>query len=222
MVPQPLAPPLVRSGPKLQALVASVDTAYPKVDHQPTPALATIVSTAEWLAVVRSCVYENDVDAAERTILLMQKAGLTIPEEAVNHVLGVHASKGDTARLESLMRRTLSGPPTETQRDLHPVAYTPSGFPDPVDSTRPVFPTGALDVIHNYEASGHFAPIKSYTRTISALFNVQTHPSSDPRLGQSAARAHAWDLFAHMRYVAHPTPDAYLYAMMIRACGSAG
>ncbi|KAI6009658.1 hypothetical protein EDC04DRAFT_3122743 [Pisolithus marmoratus] len=238
------APPLVRSGrthhhvldlmesaiTKLQALVASVDTAYPKVDHQPTPALATIVSTAEWLAVVRSCVYENDIDAAERTILLMQKAGLTIPEEAVNHVLGVYASKGDTTRLESLMHRTLSkGPPTETQRDLHVKAHlvrasrhTPSGLPDLVNSTHPVFPTGALDVLHNYEASGHFAPIKSYTRTISALFNVQTHPSSDPRLGQSAARAHAWDLFAHMRYVAHPTPDAYLYAMMIRACGSAG
>ncbi|KAI6010966.1 hypothetical protein F5J12DRAFT_823126 [Pisolithus orientalis] len=213
---------------KLQGLVASLDTALPNVDREAIPAFATIMSKTEWLSVVRCCVYENDVDAAERTLLLIQKAGLTIPEEAVNHVLGVYASKGDTTHLESLMHRILSGPPTETQRDLHVKAYlrashhTPSGFPDLGVSTRPVFPTAALDVLHNYEASGHFAPIKSYTRAISALFNVQTHPSSDPRLGQSAARAHAWDLFAHMRYVAHPTPDAYLYAVMIRACGSAG
>lgn len=238
-----LTPPIIRSGrghqrvldviesaiAKLQALMASLDTALSKVDHEPIPALATIVSKTEWLSVVRCCVYENDVDAAERAVFLMQKAGLTISEEAVNQVLGVHASKGDTTRLESLMHRILSGPPTETQRDLHVKAYlvraghhTPSGFPDLGDSARSVFPTGALDVLHHYEASGHFAPIKSYTRTISTLFNVQTHPSSDPRLGQSAARAHAWDLFAHMRYVAHPTPDAYLYAMMMRACGSAG
>ncbi|KAI6014131.1 hypothetical protein BKA83DRAFT_2198619 [Pisolithus microcarpus] len=238
-----LVPPLTQSGrghqhvldliesavERLQALTASVDTALPRVDNGSAPALATIVSKTEWLSVMRCCVYENDVDAAERTVFLMQKAGLTVPEEAVNHVLEAHASKGDMTRLESLMHRVLSGPPTETQRDLHVKAYlvrashhAPSGFSDLGDSTGSVFPTGALDVLHHYEASGHFAPMKSYTRIISTLFSVQTHPSLDPRLGQSAARAHAWDLFAHMRYVAHPTPDAYLYAMMMRACGSAG
>ncbi|KAI6031015.1 hypothetical protein EDC04DRAFT_78028 [Pisolithus marmoratus] len=141
----------------------------------------------ECLSVVRCCMYENDVDAAERTVLLMWKAGLTISEDAINHILGVSASKGDTSHLESLMHRTLSGPPTETRRALHVKAhlvrasqYTPSGLSVLVDSTRPVFPTGALDVLHDYEASGHFAPIKSYTRTISALFKVQTHSSSDP------------------------------------------
>ncbi|KAF8548422.1 hypothetical protein OG21DRAFT_1423101, partial [Imleria badia] len=81
------------------------------------------------------------------------------------------------------------------------------------------FPTSALGVLHHYEAGGHFAPLKSYTRVISALFNVQTCPSSDARLGRTAAQAQAWDLFAHMRYVAHPVPDAHLYALMIRACG---
>lgn len=63
-------------------------------------------------------------------------------------------------------------------------------------------------------------PIKSYTRVISALLHVRTSPSSNPRLGASAAYAQAWDLFSHMRYVAHPTPDARLYAVMIRACAS--
>ena len=62
--------------------------------------------------------------------------------------------------------------------------------------------------------------MKSYTRVISALLHVRTSPSSDPRLGASAAYSQAWDLFSHMRYVAHPTPDAHLYAVMIRACAT--
>lgn len=36
----------------------------------------------------------------------------------------------------------------------------------------------------------------------------------------AVAHAHAWDLFAHMRYVAHPNPDALMYVTMIRACAS--
>lgn len=118
---------------------------------------------------------------------------------------------------------TFSASPTEHQRDLHVKAHIVNASL----STRPSphspvqrFPTGALAVLHQYEASGHFAPIQSYTRVISALFNVQTCASSDPRLGRAAAQAQAWDLFAHMRYVAHPVPDAHLYALMIRACGS--
>ncbi|KAI5994953.1 hypothetical protein EDC04DRAFT_2910352 [Pisolithus marmoratus] len=150
--------------------MASVDTALPQVHHEPIPTSTTIVSKMEWLSVVRCCVYENDLNAAERTILLMQKVGLTIPEDAINHILGISALKGDTSHLESLMHHTLSGPPTETQWDLHVKAYliqagqyTPSGCSDLVDSTHPIFLTGTLNVLHDYEASGHFAPIKSYT-----------------------------------------------------------
>lgn len=70
--------------------------------------------------------------------------------------------------------------------------------------------------------------MKSYTRVISSLFSVRSSPSSPSisstpqiSLGRIAAYAQAWDLFAHMRYVAHPTPDVHLYALMIRACASA-
>ena len=48
----------------------------------------------------------------------------------------------------------------------------------------------------------------AYSRLIAALF----------RTPSSAAHAQAWDLFAHMRYVAHPQPDAYLFTQMIHAC----
>ena len=51
-------------------------------------------------------------------------------------------------------------------------------------------------------------PMKTYTSLISTLTSV---PSS-------LAKAQAWDLFSHMRYVAHPTPDAVIYTLMILAC----
>ena len=51
-------------------------------------------------------------------------------------------------------------------------------------------------------------PMKSYTFLISTLTSI---PSS-------LAIAQAWDLFSHMRYVAHPTPDAITYKLMILAC----
>ena len=40
-------------------------------------------------------------------------------------------------------------------------------------------------------------------------------------LASTTAESQAWDLFAHMRYVAHPFPDTYLYtAMIAAACAS--
>lgn len=51
-------------------------------------------------------------------------------------------------------------------------------------------------------------PMKTYASLISTLTSV---PSS-------LAKAQAWDLFSHMRYVAHPTPDAVIYNLMILAC----
>jgi hypothetical protein len=54
-------------------------------------------------------------------------------------------------------------------------------------------------------------PMKTYASLISTLTSV---PSS-------LAKAQAWDLFSHMRYVAHPTPDAVIYNLMILACAYA-
>ena len=52
--------------------------------------------------------------------------------------------------------------------------------------------------------------MQTYTSVITSLFSC---PSS-------LARAQGWDIFAHMRYVAHPKPDVLLYTLMIRACAS--
>jgi hypothetical protein len=93
--------------------------------------------------------------------------------------------------------------PTETQRDLHIKAHLRAY---PAKS----FPTKALYLLHDYESRGIAPPQKTYNRLIGWLFNA----------GSSVAAAHAWDLFSHMRYVAHPIPNPAMYAKMIRACAS--
>ena len=95
------------------------------------------------------------------------------------------------------------GPPTERQRHLHMKSHLKATPPHYI-------PTSSLAVLHSYEAQSHPAPMTTYTLLITALFSL---PSS-------VARAQAWDLFTHMRYVAHPNPDALLYTLMIRACAS--
>jgi hypothetical protein len=50
--------------------------------------------------------------------------------------------------------------------------------------------------------------MSAYSRLIAALF----------RTPFSLAHMQAWDLFAHMRYVAHLQPDTLLFTQMIHAC----
>jgi len=97
-----------------------------------------------------------------------------------------------------------NGPPVSPntlQRHQHIKSYINSTPPDTI-------PLSALSLLHKYENMNLAPPIKTYTSLISILTSV---PSS-------LAIAQAWDLFSHMRYVAHPTPDAVLYGLMILAC----
>lgn len=71
-------------------------------------------------------------------------------------------------------------------------------------------PTSALSTLHAYELQSIPPPMKTYTTTIHHLLSIPSPVS----------KAQGWDLFSHMRYVAHPTPDAFLYTQMIRACAS--
>ncbi len=71
-------------------------------------------------------------------------------------------------------------------------------------------PVSALELVHLYEEQNVPVSMQTYTLVITSLLSRQL----------SVARAQAWDLFAHMRYVAHPDPDVTLYTHMIRACAS--
>ena len=72
----------------------------------------------------------------------------------------------------------------------------------------------ACDILHEHELEHQPLPIAAYRAVITGL--IKSPSPNAPR------RALAWDMFAHMRYVAHPTPSKELYATMIAACAKGG
>ena len=105
-----------------------------------------------------------------------------------------------THRYASFLTLVL-GTLTDRQRHLHIKAHEKSVPPGTI-------PESALSLLHAYENAGRPAPMTAYSRIIATLF----------RTSSSLAHAQAWDLFSHMRYVAHPQPDALLFTQMIHAC----
>ncbi|KAI5114598.1 hypothetical protein M0805_006232, partial [Coniferiporia weirii] len=163
-----------------------------------------LLTPQEWDALVGTCIEDGDLAAAEYALELVKRSGSAIPEKLLDDVAASHAKRGSVPGIVAFFNKFI-GKPTERQRDLHIKAHLKS--PDPEYDIN-----SALTVLHNYEALALLPPVQSYTRLISALFCVHSAQCS----------AQAWDLFAHMRYVAHPKPDAHLYALMIRACAGTG
>ncbi|KAL5478828.1 hypothetical protein ACEPAI_2105 [Sanghuangporus weigelae] len=165
-----------------------------------------VLSPTEWDALVHACIDDNELSTAEDSLLLMKRCGNEPAEELVNDVLKPHASAGDVPAVLAFFEKLAIGRPTERQRDLHIKAHLKSS-----SSSSYGIPS-ALEVLHKYESLALLPPVQSYTRLICALFSARS----------AQLQAQAWDLFAHMRYVAHAKPDPALYALMIRACAGTG
>ncbi|KLO18754.1 hypothetical protein SCHPADRAFT_844714 [Schizopora paradoxa] len=159
-----------------------------------------LLSSKEWEALVQECVSSEDYSSAEKALSLMKALDLQIPESVTDKVLNAYASAGNVESTLSFMTQFLQGEPTELQRDRLVKAHLRSASNQGVGT--------ALQTLHDLESRGLNAPMKTYTRVITGLFRTKT----------SIGRAQAWDLFAHMRYVAHPQPDEFLYARMIGSC----
>ncbi|KAA1478989.1 hypothetical protein DENSPDRAFT_830168 [Dentipellis sp. KUC8613] len=189
--------------PKVEAARNALKPAFGAEVQAPVP--VAIMADAEWQSLVRSFLETNEPELAEETLVLMKRSGIVPYEESVNDIMASYARAGDIESTETFMQKFLTANPTDRQRHLHIKAYlrsVPAG----------TIPTGALEVLHHYENQSLPAPMMTYTNLITSLFSVDS----------SLAHAQAWDLFAHMRYVAHPDPDALLYTLMIRACASPG
>ncbi|KAG6811394.1 hypothetical protein H0H92_007638 [Tricholoma furcatifolium] len=180
-------------------LSPNVDPSIAKDEYLPS----SILSLEEFQAILRLSIHAGDAQAADLTLDIMKRSGLPIPEDMITSLMKVYASAGNVTGTERVLVRYLEGSPTPQQRHFHIKSHLAS---TPTET----IPTSALQLLHSYEAQTLPAPIQTYTSVITSLF------SSNSSLG----RAHAWDLFSHMRYVAHANPDAALYALMIRACAS--
>ncbi|OBZ74606.1 hypothetical protein A0H81_05466 [Grifola frondosa] len=191
---------------------------------KPTSVAVEIMKVEEWSSLVRICVQEQDGPAAEEVLDLMKRAGAVPPDESVSEVMALYANVGDVLNTERFLKKFAGPKPAEAQRDLHIKSYLKVASPDEM-------PTTALSLLHAYEARALPAPQRSYTRVIGFLLTVRS----------AAAEAHAWDLFAHMRYPGSPAqperaldlwtemtidkriaPTATAYSAVILACARSG
>ncbi|KAH9894019.1 hypothetical protein C8Q73DRAFT_745662 [Cubamyces lactineus] len=186
---------------KLKEIVGALETASSS-STGPAPSIS-VLPEQEWAALVRTCVREKDAAAAEAVIDLMKRSGSHVPDVLLSTTMSLYADRGDIANTERFLTTFAGSKPSDPLRDLHIKAHLRSVAPR-------TFPTSALTVLHDYEGRGLPAPQKTYTRVITSLLQTRS----------TMGEAQAWDLFAHMRYVAHPNPDSRLYAVMIAACAS--
>ncbi|KAI0739209.1 hypothetical protein C8Q80DRAFT_1290767 [Daedaleopsis nitida] len=168
-----------------------------------SPIGVAVLSQDQWLSLVSVCVEHNDGSAAESVLRLIKRSGMPVPLPALESTMSLYAKAGDVPSAERFLTTYVGPSPPEPLRDLHIKAHIRSLQPG-------TFPTAALSVLHDYESRGLAAPQQSYTRLVTTLFSIRS----------TVAEAQAWDLFSHMRYVAHPVPDAYMYTLMIGACAS--
>ncbi|GLB44191.1 hypothetical protein LshimejAT787_1601210 [Lyophyllum shimeji] len=163
----------------------------------------TVLSLAEFQSLMRISIRAKDAEAAELTLNLMKRSNLDILEHMTTGVMEVHSWAGNVAGVERVIARYLTDAPAQQQRHFHIKAHL-------VATPSETIPASALEVLHSYESQSLPAPMHTYTSVITALLSSKS----------SLGRAQAWDLFSHMRYVAHPDPDVPLYTAMIRACAS--
>ncbi|TCD68570.1 hypothetical protein EIP91_010495 [Steccherinum ochraceum] len=196
---------------RLEELVAEIapsvtqnGTALRTSEGPSLPISTGVMTEREWSALIRACTQQVDLTAVHSVFDLMKRSASEISEANLNTALTIFAEKGDVQAVESLLQKYLTAAPTDIQRDLHIKSYLRASAVTEV-------PTKALSILHDYEARALPAPQRTYTRCITHLFSAKS----------SIGHAHAWDLFSHMRYAAHPVPDATLYSLMIRACATA-
>ncbi|KAI5828459.1 hypothetical protein K523DRAFT_307166 [Schizophyllum commune Tattone D] len=185
----------------LEKYAAGLESLLPNARENALP--VGIMTKGEAESLIRVCINAYDGAAAEAALRALRRARVDFDESLADDVLAMYSDAGDIAAVEAYLVNNLTAAPSEQQRHLHVSAHIHA---TPLDT----IPSTAISLLHSYETQGLPAPMKTYTHAITALFD---HPSS-------LARAQAWDLFSHMRYVAHPNPDAVLYTLMIRACAS--
>ncbi|ESK84688.1 aryl-alcohol dehydrogenase [Moniliophthora roreri MCA 2997] len=162
-----------------------------------------VLSKREWESLLRLCLQSQDPHSAELALDLMKETGTEVTETHINTVLECHVEQADHVGFENSLERHVTGVPTKDQRHLHIKVHLNASPPETI-------PTAALSILHDYENQLAPPAIQSYSKVIKHLFSIPT----------ATAQAHAWDLFSHMRYVAHPDPDIVMYTQMIRACAS--
>ncbi|KAJ9097439.1 hypothetical protein QFC19_006809 [Naganishia cerealis] len=168
-----------------------------------TPTIQTgLISRSEFLALFDECIQSRDLSTAVQVLDSMRDHGLTVPIVETTSLLEAYAKKGDSAGIAELLEKEerLGRPPTRAQLATMVQAHLCAGQKHQ-----------AVRLLHDLEARQLTLPQSAYRSVIDTLL------APSPTMKQ-ADKALAWDLFTHMRLVAHPVPSIELYNTMIRAC----
>ncbi|KAG8987653.1 hypothetical protein FRB90_003226 [Tulasnella sp. 427] len=196
----------------LERSIEAVEAAQPSTSTQPTPRGTSdlgLVAQEEWESLFQSAIEAGDRNTAQRVVGLMKRSGATVERSLEDRILFSYVFAKDIEGVNSYIEdvRQRGEVPTEVQRHLHvEVLVASQQFSE------------AQKLIHHYENKGLVPSQSTYRNLISGLFAASL-PSSSARSPQY--RALAWDMFAHMRYVAHPTPSLDTYNTMLQACADA-
>ena len=162
--------------------------------------LLPAVPTEEWQALAVDSARDTNLAQTLHTLDLMAQSGLEPSAALYARLLDTYATRGalDACLVLSARMQEVGLVADAPVKHAMVKAY--------VHSDR-LF--SALEYLQHWETT-EAAPISAYTVLMEHLVK---HP-------MRAVHPIAWSLFYHMRLVAHPVPDAAVYALMIRACAA--
>ena len=154
----------------------------------------------EWAALAVDSARDADLEQALQTLDLMEHSGVAAEAPLYTRLLDTFANRGAIAACVALSARMEAAGLVADAPVKHAMvkAYV---YGDELYA--------ALGYLQGWEAREP-APVSAYTVLIEHLLK---HPVRD-------VHSLAWSLFYHMRFAAHPVPDAAAFALMIRACAA--
>lgn len=163
-----------------------------------------LITPTETLALLDECLVARDHDAAARVLEVARAHGMsTVAEQEEDALLDARAAAGDVSgvgRQLATMEERMGCVPSRERLAALVRAYLARGETH-----------GAVRMLHTFEQRQLALEEPAYASVIAALLAPRsTMKQADKTL--------AWDLFTHMRLVAHPTPSVEMYNRMIRSC----
>ncbi|GHJ88883.1 hypothetical protein NliqN6_5285 [Naganishia liquefaciens] len=173
----------------------------------PTPIPTGLITQTETLALLDECLGARDYGAAARVLAVARAHGMaSLTEQEEETLLDARATAGDVSgvgRQLAEMEQRSGCAPSRARLAALVKAHLCRGETH-----------AAVRMLHTFEQRQLTLEEPAYASVIGALLA----PRSTLK---QADKALAWDLFTHMRLVAHPTPSVEMYNRMIQSCADA-
>ncbi|GAA6034380.1 hypothetical protein JCM8097_002696 [Rhodosporidiobolus ruineniae] len=158
-----------------------------------------LLSQSEWTDLVLASAQEGDREGVFRGLKLMDRSTPISEGKILEDTLAIYASRKATQDALALA--------SFARQNRLPLSVT--AHHHLLTALLPSHPELAVRHLHSLEAAGHTPLLATYTAVVSRLLS----PPALPHLVRQG-----WDLYAHTRAVAYPTPDVTLFSTMILAC----